>query len=243
MKDFLQDLVSHTHSLGVLPIIRVSASTESTKMDSLAEDHTIILNAQTHEPISSLVGVFGMTNMHKLDLHLKCPEYKENSRITLTTINKDSKLVPTGLHFENEKGDFSNDYRFMAQEIVDLKLKNAKFRGAKWDVSFEPTQTNIQRLKFQAAAHTEETLFKLSTKDGNLIISFGDFNTHAGSFVFQADVNGTLKNSLSLPKSQFLSVLNLDGNKTINIAEAGAVEITVDSGIAIYKYIFPAHTQ
>ena len=241
MKDFLQDLVAHTHSLGVLPIIRVTATEEKTVIDSLAEDHSVILNAETHAPVSNITGVFGMANLNKLDLHLKCPEYKENAVINLISINNGSGTIPNGLHFENHSGDFSNDYRFMSREIVDLKMKSASFVGSNWNITFEPSQASIQRLKFQAAAHTEEALFKLSTRDGNLIITFGDFNTHAGSFVFQSEITGSLKNTLSIPKSQFLSVLNLDGNKTIKISDAGAVQVTVDSGITEYNYIFPAH--
>jgi hypothetical protein len=243
MKDFLQDLVAHTHSLGFLPLVKVSATDESTKIESMADDRSVILNAETHKPVSDLNGVFGMPNLNKLDLHLKCPEYKENAKINVITIDRNGEKLPSGLHFQNAAGDFENDYRFMNSEVINEKLKSVKFRGAKWDIEFQPSDASIQRLKFQAAAHTEETVFKVRTIDNNLVFSFGDLNTHAGSFVFQHNVTGKLKQIWSWPVSQVQSILNLNGDITMRISDAGALQITVDSGVGVYDYILPAQTK
>jgi len=35
----------------------------------------------------------------------------------------------------------------------------------------------------------------------------------------------------------------LAGDKTIRIADAGALSITVDSGLAVYEYILPAQSK
>lgn len=113
MKDFLQDLVAHTHSLGFLPLVKVTASTKETKIESMAEDRSVILNATTHTPVDNLEGTFGMPNLNKLDLHLKCPEYKEGAGINIVKQNRNGEDIPTGLHFQNATGDFENDYRFM----------------------------------------------------------------------------------------------------------------------------------
>jgi hypothetical protein len=53
MKDFLQDLVAHTHSLGFLPLVKVSASNAETGIESMAEDRSVIVNAKTHTPVES----------------------------------------------------------------------------------------------------------------------------------------------------------------------------------------------
>jgi hypothetical protein len=243
MKDFLQDLVAHTHSLGFLPLIKISATDKETVIESLAEDRSVILNAKTKDPIDGLNGVFGMPNLNKLDTHLKCPEYKENATITITTQQKDDETIPSGLHFENNLGDFENNYRFMSSEVINEMLKTVKFKGAKWDIEFEPTVTSIQKLKFQAAAHTEESVFQVSTDNNNLVFSFGDASTHAGSFVFQGGVGNKLRQTWSWPVTQVQSILNLTGDKTMRIADAGAMQISVDSGIAVYEYILPAQSK
>jgi hypothetical protein len=40
-----------------------------------------------------------------------------------------------------------------------------------------------------------------------------------------------------------MSILNLNGDITMKIADAGAMQITVDSGIAVYDYILPAQSK
>jgi hypothetical protein len=243
MKDFLQDLVAHTHSLGFLPLVKVSASEKETSIESMAEDRSVILNAKTKEPVDKLEGVFGMPNLNKLDIHLKCPEYKENFTIDVTTQERNGEVIPTGLHFKNGAGDFQNDYRFMNSDIINEKLKTVKFKGAKWDIEFQPTMASIQKLKFQATAHTEEQTFQVSTDGNNLVFTFGDSSTHAGSFVFQAGVDGKLRQTWSWPVNQVQSILNLTGDKTIRIADVGALQITVDSGLTEYEYILPAQSK
>jgi len=243
MKDFLQDLVAHTHSLGFLPLVKVTASTKETKIESMAEDRSVILNATTHTPVDNLEGTFGMPNLNKLDLHLKCPEYKEGASINIVKQNRNGDEIPTGLHFQNATGDFENDYRFMNQDIINEKLKSVKFKGSTWDVEFEPTVAAIQRLKYQAAAHTEESVFQVSTDGSNLVFSFGDASTHAGSFTFQSGITGKLKQTWSWPVNAVQSILALSGDITMRIADAGALGITIDSGTAVYEYILPAQSK
>ena len=243
MKDFLQDIVAHTHALGVIPLVKITASDTETSIDAMAEDRSVIVQAKTIAPIDELDGVFGMPNLNKLDIILKCPEYKENAKITVSSTTKEDTTVLTGLHFENEVGDFQNDYRFMVADAINEKLKPVKFKGATWDISFEPNVASIQRLKYQSTVHSEETIFQVKTENGNLIFSFGDASTHAGSFVFQHNVVGNLKQTWSWPVNQTISILNLLGDVTMKISDAGAMMITVNSGIAEYNYILPAQTK
>ena len=72
---------------------------------------------------------------------------------------------------------------------------------------------------------------------------FGDHSTHAGDFVFQHDVSGKLTKTWSWPVAQFISIMNLTGDKTVQISDEGATKITVNSGIATYEYILPAQSK
>jgi hypothetical protein len=131
----------------------------------------------------------------------------------------------------------------MNQDIINEKLKTVKFKGASWEVEFQPTVAAIQRLKYQAAAHTEETTFQVKTDNDNLVFSFGDASTHAGSFVFHSGITGKLKQSWAWPVSQIQSILGLSGDVTMRISDAGALQITVNSGLAEYNYILPAQAK
>lgn len=243
MKDILQDIVTHTHSLGFLELIKISTENETTTIDSMAEDRSVILTATTHQKVSEFTNTFGMPNLDKLSLHLKNPEYKESAKINVVEAERNGETTPTHIHFENSAGDFENDYRFMNKAIIDEKLKTVKFKGAKWDVTFSPTVASIQRMKLMSAAHAEEPTFNVKTQDNNLVFYFGDASTHAGSFVFQHDISGELKHSWSWPIAQVQAILNLDGDVTMSISDQGAMQISVDSGLAKYDYILPAQSK
>jgi len=242
MKDILQDIVAHTHSLVFLNIVKVTSEADTT-IESMAEDRSVILSSQTKNPVAEFAGTFGMPNLDKLALHLKCPEYQTNAKVSVEQAERNGETVPTHIHFENEAGDFENDYRFMNKQIIDEKLKTVKFKGASWDVVVEPSMASIQRMKFQSMAHAEETVFTVRTEGTNLVFSFGDASQHAGSFVFQTDVTGSLKHAWAWPVAQVQAILNLDGKVTMSISDQGAMQLTVDSGLAEYNYILPAQTK
>lgn len=247
MKDILQDIVAHTYSLGFLTLVKVTSENNTTTIDSMAEDRSVILSSVTHNPVNEFIGTFGMPNLDKLNLHLKNPEYKDNAKIEVVSADRNGEIIPTHIHFENAGGDFENDYRFMNKAIIEEKLKTVKFKGANWEVQFNPSMASIQRMKLMSSAHSEEPTFTVKTEDTggatDLVFYFGDASTHAGKFVFQNNVNGSLKHSWSWPVAQVQSILNLDGDLTMSISDQGAMMISVDSGLAKYDYILPAQSK
>ena len=243
MKDILQDVVAHTHSLGFLNLVKVSSDDATTNIESMAEDRSVIMSAVTKNKVGEFTGVFGMPNLDKLALHLKCPEYQKDSKIEVKSAERNGETVPTHIHFENATGDFQNDYRFMNKQIIEEKLKTVKFKGASWDVEFSPSMASIQRMKFQSLAHSEETVFSVMSEGTNLMFNFGDASTHAGQFVFETNANGELKHSWSWPVAQVQAILGLDGKLSMKISDQGAMQITVDSGMTEYNYILPAQSK
>ena len=242
MKDILQDVVAHTHNLGFLSLVKVS-NDEGTSIDAMAEDRSVILSASTHSPVGEFEGTFGMPNLDKLALHLKNPEYQKDAKIDVIQAERNGETIPTHIHFENAAGDFENDYRFMNKAIIEEKLKTVKFKGAQWNVEITPSMAAISRMKLMSAAHSEEPTFNVTTKDSNLVFSFGDASTHAGEFDFAKGVEGTLQHTWSWPVAAVQAVLNLSGDITMSISDQGAMMITVDSGIGTYNYILPAQSK
>lgn len=242
MKDILQDIVSHTHNLGFLNIVKISGAADKTQIDSMADDRSVILQAETANPYPDMVGVFGMPQLNKLKIHLDCPEYKENAKIEVVKADRNGVTLPVGLHFENQAGDFKNDYRFMNTEIINEKLKTVKFKGVNWDVEIVPSVAAVQRFNFQASANSEHTTFIAKTDGNKLKFYFGDASTHAGEFVFAEGITGKITTNLAWPVAQVLAILKIaDVNNTkMSFSNAGALQITLDSGLATYKYIVPA---
>ena len=138
MQDILKDLVGHTHSLGFLPLVKITGD-KDTVIESMAEDRSVIVTAKTHKTVSEFDGVFGMPNLDKLAQHLKNPEYKEGAGIEVVKQQRNGVEIPTSLHFQNATGDFVNDYRLMAKSIIEEKVKSFVFKGAGWNVEFEPS--------------------------------------------------------------------------------------------------------
>jgi hypothetical protein len=244
MKDILQDIVSHTHNLGFLNIVKITGTEDKTLIDSMADDRTVIMYGETSDPNPEMLGVFGMPQMNKLKYLLDCPEYKENASIEVVKADRNGETIPTGLHFENSGKDFKNDYRFMNTEIINEKLKTVKFRGVNWHVEVQPSLASVQRFSFQAAANNEHTTFLAKTDGDKLKFTFGDAASHGGEFIFATGVTGVLNKGWTWPVAPVLAILKAAdvNNTTMSLSNEGALQITLDSGLAVYKYIIPAQT-
>jgi hypothetical protein len=239
MKDSLQDLISHIHGLSDIDVIKIMGTAQDTSFAAVSqrEDGKIVIEGSLSTPDSEFIGTFGMPNLVKLKTILGFEEYDANSNIYTHRDNGIAKSI----NFENKNKDFTNSYRLMAESIVVEKVKTVIFKGTTWNIEFDPTVDNIMRLKKQAQANAEENLFKVRVENGELRIHFGDPATHSGNFVFHPQVSGTLASTLQFPVNLVIQILSMVGNKTMRISERGILEITIDSGIATYRYLIPAH--
>jgi len=242
MKDTLKDIVDHTQKLGFLNIVKVTGTENKTSIDSMADDRTVIMFAETKDPNPDMIGTFGMPQLEKLRYLLDGKEYQEDATIELITADRNGETLPVGLHFENKDGDFKNDYRFMNQAIIEEKLKTVKFRGVTWHVEVEPSVAAVQRFQFQAGANTEHTTFLAKTDGDALKFTFGDAASHGGEFIFATGVTGKITKGWSWPVAPVLAILRIAdaNNAKIGFSNDGCMHIVLDSGIASYEYIIPA---
>jgi hypothetical protein len=244
MHDLLKDIIAHTHNLGFLNTVKITGTEEKTQIDSMSDDRTVIMFGETTNPYPDMIGIFGMPQLSKLKYLIECPEYKEDADIQVVTGKRNEEVIPVGIHFENKTRDFKNDYRFMNTDVINEKLKTVKFRGVKWDVEIEPSISSVQRFQFQAQANNEHATFLVKTEGTNLKFIFGDAANHGGEFIFATDVVGKINKNWTWPVTPVLSILKIaDVNNTkMSISNEGALQLTLDSGIAVYKYIVPAQT-
>jgi hypothetical protein len=106
MKDILQDIVSHTQNLGFLTTVKITGTDKGTTVNSMADDRSVIMEAETANPYPDMIGVFGMPQLNKLKYLLEGAEYKEGAKISITTAERNGETLPVGLHFENKDSDF-----------------------------------------------------------------------------------------------------------------------------------------
>lgn len=240
MKDYLLDLIQHTSGLGVIELVKVNGTANETKVAAVADDRTVVVYGTFKTPIAGFDGTFGLPNLSKLKTILSFDDYGEDSSINITREIKDGEDVPASIHFETANKDFVNDYRLMGKKAVEDRVPVVTFKGANWNVEFEPTVAGIMRLKKQASANSEELNFRTKTENGDLKIYFGDPGTHSGNFVFHQGVTGALSRPWQWPVKVFLAIMDLPGDKVVRIADDGVVEITFDSGLATWQYMLPA---
>ena len=240
MRDCLLDLVQHTYDLGCIDLIKIVGDENTTQIEGLAEDLSVVVKGEYKNPVPDFVGTFGMPNLNKLKTLLNLQEYKEDAKLTIT---RKTPTEPDGIDFVNKTGDFKNNYRFMTSGVVSEKLKTARMKSVPWHIEFEPAVASIMRLKMQMSANAEEPNFQVKTDGTDLKFYFGDHSTHAGNFVFQSDITGQLKRAWSYPAKQFASIMDLVGDKIIRISDDGVAQITVDSGVAVYNYLLPAQSK
>jgi len=245
MKDYLLDIISHTVDLGFISAVKVTGNDKDTVLDAVADDKTVVVSARFHNPVPEFQGLFGMPNLDKLKLLLNVEEYRENATLTINRQDRGAGTQePVGIQFANTNNDFHNNYRFMTAEVVAEKLKTAKpKKSPTWVIEFEPAVSGIQRLKMQTQVHSDQRLFQVRTDKDMLKLSFGDHSTHAGEFVFHSGITGTLTKSWCWPARQVISILDMAGDKIMRISDEGLAEITVDSGLAVYRYALLAQTK
>ena len=84
MRDYLLDLVQHTHDLGCIDLIKIVGDDKTTKIVGLAEDMSVVLDGALKNPHPDFIGTFGMPNLAKVKILLNLQEYKENAKLSLS---------------------------------------------------------------------------------------------------------------------------------------------------------------
>lgn len=241
-KDILQDIVRYTHKLGFIDTVKIKGTQTETGVFTATSDKKLVINGSLKNPVAGFIGTFGMPNLTKLNTILSFDDYDENSQITVQSKVENDENVPESILFKTKTGDFVNTYRFMSKSIIEDRIRNVSFKGATWNINFEPTVAGIMRLKKQHQANSEEESFTVKTENNDLKIYFGDPSSHSGNFVFQPSVTGSLTRAAMWPVKHFISIMDLPGNKMIYISNQGVMKITVDSGLTNYEYLLPAQS-
>lgn len=244
MIDSLREIIAYTYKLGFIDTVKITGTESTTSISAVALDNSVVLRGVLNTPVPEFAGTFGLPNLDRLNTILEIPEYDDSPTLTVGTMVREGVTVPANIKFENKNGDFINEYRLMSEELINVKMPAKKFNAPKWDLEFSPSVQSIQRFKYQAqAAGTDENTFTAKTDKGDLKLFIGDASTHSGNFVFEHDVKGQLKTPRNWPLKQVLTILGLTGDKVMKISDAGAMVITVESGMASHDYIIMAFTK
>ena len=245
MKDAIFDIVRHTASLGFFDLAKITGTDTATEIWTCDEKRNVVLDAKLKKPNAGLIGEVGLGNLSFLN-GLSGLYHKDGVEVTVLTATRNGEETPDYIQFKDADGN-SDKYRLMSKEIIDTQLQQSKFKGAKWDIEFEPKKTKVSEMSQKASIYSAiEPTFTVKTEDGNLVFIFGSDTggSHFGRMTFAAGVTGTVKEGYAWPIDKFLSIIKLgmNGECTVRFSQVACM-ITIDSGTGVYNYILPGHTR
>ena len=245
MKDAIFDIVRHTASLGFFDLAKITGTDTSTEIWTCDEKRNVVLEAELKNPVAPLIGEVGLGNLSFLN-GLTGLYNKEGVEVEVSTVNKNGNDIPEYFIFKDAEGN-NDKYRLMSKEIIDTQLQQSKFKGVKWDISFEPKKTKVSEMSQKAGIYSAlEPTFTVKTENNDLVLVFGSDTggSHFGRMTFATNVTGTMKEGYAWPIDKFLSILKLgmSGECKVQFCQVACM-ITIDSGTGVYNYILPGHTR
>jgi len=245
-RDIVQDIVKHTAGLGFITSVKVTGTDESTTLDAMDADRTVILQAKLHNTVEEFNGEFGLGNLGFLAGVTALGNYQtDDATVEVVARDRNGVSSPDHLMFKDVDGN-TDQYRFMSKEIIEQTLQTVKFKGVEWDVTLEPTKAKVNELQQVAGIYGGiEPNFTVKTEGSDLIVTVGAADgSFTGKRTFAQNVNGEITEGYAWPLAQVLAILKLgmSGTCVMQISKKGALMISVDSGIGKYDYILPALT-
>ena len=245
-RDIVQDIVKHTAGLGFITSVKVTGTDESTTLDAMDADRTVILQAKLHNTVEEFNGEFGLGNLGFLAGVTALGNYQaDDSTVEVVARDRNGVSSPDHLMFRDVDGN-TDQYRFMSKEIIEQTLQTVKFKGVEWDVTLEPTKAKVNELQQVAGIYGGiEPNFTVKTEGTDLIVTVGAADgSFTGKRTFAKNVTGEITEGYAWPLAQVLAILKLgmSGTCVMQISKKGALMISVDSGIGKYDYILPALT-
>lgn len=241
-KDAIQDIVRNVLSTGFFDKIKITANKKETLIEALEKDKQVILKARTLLPVEGWQGEFGLANLSLLSAIAGDPEFShKDSTLELVTQARGGEDVPSELHYQNRSKSFIS-YRFVAKEMVP---DQPKYNEPTWDVSVKPTKSVIQQFNWAAGSlSTYEQYFIPKTVDGDLRMFIGEDGaaSQRGGVVFATDVKGEFESNHKWAIPLVSQTLKLVGetDAQFRLSVKGAIQVELNTGLAEYRYIFPA---
>tara|TARA_Y100001937_G_C7112118_1_gene328174 strand:- start:502 stop:1245 length:744 start_codon:yes stop_codon:yes gene_type:complete len=244
IKDIFKDILRHTHALGFIEMVKISGTAESTTIEAMDADKTVILQGKLHNPVADFVDhTVGLSRMSVLHGYLQFPGFtSEDGNVEVVTQARNGVDIPVEISFSSAEGH-SGSYRFMLADVINQQLKSVTMKDIPWDVTIVPTQKNLKDINnFNGILGGFEPVFSPTTESGALYFHIGEGAGDKVKLPINNNVDGELSGNWKWETDKTLSILRLSdsANCTVSFANAGAMQIVIDSGLGEYTYILPA---
>lgn len=242
--DNIKDILKHTNSLSFLEMVKLTGTENGTTVESISSDKSIVMFGKLDNEITELKdNSIGLSRMGILAGYVSFPMFADkNATVKITTQSRNGAEVPAEISFDSGAGHQSN-YRFMSKEIVDEQIKMPKFKGANYDLTYEPTQKNLSDLAyFSSILSSYESTFSTVCKDNKLYFSIGSSSSDRALVPIADNVTCKISPNWKWPLSSILSILKLSVTEKCSmfISNQGLLKIELTSGLGTYEYYIPA---
>jgi hypothetical protein len=251
MRETIQDIVKHTGGLGFIETVKITGSEEETLVEAMDNERTVIVKGKLLTPETNLKGEFGMSNLSLIQGLVGSALYKgDGVSVDVKRRERNGKQVPEEISFHNATTKSSASYRLMATDLIP---EQAKFLGTQWDVEVDPSASKLKELQALATLYSQfESYFTVKTVKSDegknelrFYIGEEGSSMHRAFLTINDDVEGTLGGDLHWPIQSVLSILKLgaEENLKLQFSSRGALQITMTSATAEYRYILPARKK
>lgn len=264
MLNELRDLVKYTSNLGI-GVIKLTGDKDGiTQIEGVDNDKSLVIKGKFLSSLPELEGTSGLSNLDWLSGFVNIYREKNdtievirNDRTTLVEVRDDddnpvldingvvkqekvTQNVLEEIKFVRPTPRMVNVYRVVDQRMIPEQYN---FRGSEWDVIIEPTKQSIDLLSLQASVGYEQ-FFGVKTENNVLYFTFGETGSQA-ELEFATNVSGELTKAWVWDITQVLSILKLSEKAecTMSFLDMGALQITLETGLAVYNYILPAKAR
>jgi len=245
LKDYIKDLTTYVTPTGFFDKIKITATNKEILVESMEKEKEVILKGKFIKPLEELEGEFGLSNLSLLQTITSDTEFNNNdTTIKVTYETRAAEKIPTELAYQNKSKSHIN-YRFMSKQLLP---DQPKFLEPKWDVIVTPSKANVQQFTWAAnGLSAYEQYFIPRIVDGELKFFIGedDAATQRGGIVFASDRTETFASDHKWKIDQIITVLKASNNCDCEMAfsSKGAIQITLNTGVGTYRYIFPAKVR
>ncbi len=244
IKDVFKDVLKHTHGLGIFEMVKLIGTVESTEIETVDAEKTVILKGKTLNPVPDFVdSTVGLSRMGVLQGYLQYPGFdSEDASVKIETQERNDETVPVEVAFTSIDGNDAH-YRFMLADVINQQLKDIKFKGAEFDINIVPSVKNLKDLSyFNSVLGTYEGNFSPKTNGTELHFNIGDGVSDRTQILINNDIDGSITKDWRWPLDIVLKILRLgeSGNCVMSFNDQGLLQIVVDSGLGVYTYLLPA---
>lgn len=242
IKDCFKEISTYVSATGFFTKIKVTSSSKATTVEAIEKDKQVILKAQFIDPVDGLDGEFGLSNLSLLGTITSDSEYSlKETVVDVVYETKNNEKIPTELSYVN-RSKSSIGCRFLAKQSVPAQ---PQFNEPVWDVIVKPSKLIINQFNWAAnglAAYEQYFMPKIVNGELKFFIGNETGGDQRAGIVFDSNRSEQFEIDKRWKIALLQNVLKMSDSCDCEMALStkGAIQITLNTGIAKYRYILPA---